>query len=54
MGGSALAIAFHDRCDMVGVTAAIEGDEPHPHHDAVLAFLNSGLVLRWAETELGL
>ncbi len=52
--GSALAIAFHDRCDMIVATAAMGGDQPARHEDAVLAFLNRDLVLRWAEVTLGL
>jgi hypothetical protein len=51
---SALAIAFHDRCDMAVATAAIGGDRPAAQEDAVLAFLNSDRVLRWAEATLGL
>jgi hypothetical protein len=52
--GSALAIAFHDRCDMIVATAALAGNQPAAHEDAVLAFLNSDRVLRWAEVTLGL
>jgi hypothetical protein len=51
---SALAIAFHERCDMVVATAAIGGDRPAAQEDAVLEFLNSDPVLRWAEATLGL
>ena len=51
---SALLIAFHDRCDMIVATAAIASNKPHGHEEAVIAFLNSDLVLRWAEVTLGL
>jgi len=51
---SALAIAFHDRCDLIVATTAIGGDQPGVQEDAVLEFLKSDLVLRWAEVTLGL
>jgi hypothetical protein len=51
---SALSIAFHNRCDLIVATAAIGSDVPSAQGDAVLEFLNSDLVLRWAEVTLGL
>jgi hypothetical protein len=51
---SALTVAFHDRCDMIVATATLGNNDPALQHDAVLNFLNSDLVLRWAETTLGL
>jgi hypothetical protein len=51
---SALAVAFHERCDMLVATAAIDGDRPAAQETAVLDFLNSDRVLRWAEVTLGL
>jgi hypothetical protein len=51
---SALSIAFHDRCDLIVATAAIGGDQPVAQENVVLEFLNSDLVLRWAELTLGL
>jgi hypothetical protein len=51
---SALTVAFHNRCDMIVATAAFGNHGPALQHDAVLDFLNSDLVLRWAETTLGL
>jgi hypothetical protein len=51
---SALSIAFHNRCDLIVATAAIGSDVPSAQEDAVLEFLNSDLVLRWAEVTLGL
>jgi hypothetical protein len=51
---SALSIAFHERCDLVVATAAIGADQPDLQERAVIEFLNSDLVLRWAEETLGL
>ena len=53
-GRSVLAIVFHDRCDMVVATAVVAGDEPAGHENAVIEFLNSEEVQRWAEVTLGL
>jgi len=51
---SALAVAFHDRCDMMVATAVIGGEQPAAQEAAVLAFLNSDTVLHWAEVAVGL
>jgi hypothetical protein len=51
---SALTIAFHDRCDLIVATAAIAHSEPDLQEGAVLQFLSSDLVQRWAEITLGL
>lgn len=51
---SALAIAFHDRCDMVVVTGVVAGDEPAAQENVVLEFLNGAEVRHWAEVTLGL
>lgn len=51
---SALAIAFHDRCDMVVATAVVAGDDLAAHENAVITFLKSEEVRRWAEVTLGL
>jgi hypothetical protein len=51
---SAISIAFHDRCDLLVATAAIGADQPRAQEDVVLEFLNSDLILRWAEVTLGL
>jgi len=51
---SALSIAFHDRCDLIVATAAIASGQPGVLEGTVLQFLNSDLVLRWAEVTLGL
>jgi hypothetical protein len=47
-------IAFNDRCDAIVATALIRGAEPAALEPAVLDFLNSATVLRWAEVTLGL
>ena len=51
---SALAVAFHDRCDMIVATAILGNNDPALQREAVLDFLNRDLVLRWAEITLGL
>lgn len=53
-GASALLIAYNDRCDVVVATAVVAGKEPTVLEPAVLEFLNSGPVMRWAERTLGL
>ena len=53
-GRSVFAIAFHDRCDMVIATSVIAGADPATHENAVIEFLNSEEVRRWAEVTLGL
>ncbi|GJD53101.1 hypothetical protein OPKNFCMD_5872 [Methylobacterium crusticola] len=52
--GSALAMAFHERCDTVVATAVLDGDEPGRQEEVVLEFLGGATVLRWAEATLGL
>jgi hypothetical protein len=52
--GSTLAVAFNDRCDVIVATAAVANGPASKHEPAVLAFLNSDTVLRWAEKTLGL
>ncbi len=45
---------LHDRGGLVVATAALGGGQPGVQEDAILEFLNSDLVLRWAEvTTLG-
>ena len=51
---SVLAVALHDRCDMIVATAVVAGDEPAAHENAVIEFLKSEEVRRWAEATLGL
>jgi hypothetical protein len=49
----ALSLAFNDKCDVI-VATVVAGNEPAAQEAAVLAFLNSDLVLHWAEQVLGL
>ena len=49
---SVLAIAFNDKCDVV--VATVVAEQAQAAERAALDFLNGDLVLRWAETELGL
>jgi hypothetical protein len=51
---TALAIAFNDKCDVVVATVAAERGKLAAAESLALEFLNGALVLRWAETELGL
>jgi hypothetical protein len=53
-GKSALSVGFNDRCDAIVATAVLALDRPAVIEPAVLAFLNSSTVLRWAEVTLGL
>jgi hypothetical protein len=52
--GSVLAVAFHDRCDMVIATAVVDSDDPAAHETAIFKFLNSDEVRHWTEATLGL
>ena len=51
---SALSLAFNDRCDVIVATAVVEGDRPSAQEPNVLEFLNSDLVLHWAESTFGI
>jgi len=51
---SALSIGFNDHCDAIIATALVSVDQPEGVEQAVLDFLNSQTVLRWAEKTLGL
>jgi hypothetical protein len=51
---SALAMALHERCDLVVATAAVAAGQPERQEPAVIEFLNSDVVFRWAETAIGL
>jgi hypothetical protein len=50
--GAAAAIAFNDKCDVVVATVTADADLSQGAQ-AALQFLNSDLVLRWAQAELG-
>ncbi len=52
--GTALAIAFHDRCDLVVATAVFGHGSASELELAVARFLNTGPVLHWLERTLGL
>jgi hypothetical protein len=51
---SALAIAFNDRCDAIVATATVAHDPPTSFEPSVIDFLNSEVIVRWAEVTLGL
>jgi hypothetical protein len=51
---SALSVGFNDRCDAIIATAVTGVERPAAIEAAVLDFLNSQTVLRWAEATLGL
>jgi hypothetical protein len=51
---SALSVGFNDRCDAIVATAVTAPEHASAIEPAVLAFLNSQTMLRWAEVTLGL
>jgi hypothetical protein len=51
---SALAIAFNDRCDAIVATAVVAHDHPEMAEPSVIDFLNSEVIVHWAEVTLGL
>jgi hypothetical protein len=53
-GQSALSIGLNNRCDAIIATVVVPHDRPTAIEAAVLEFLNSRTVLRWAEVTLGL
>ena len=53
-GKSAISVVFNDRCDMIVATAVAPHDQPAMIEPSVMAFLNSGTVLHWAELALGI
>jgi hypothetical protein len=52
--GTAIAIAFNDKCDVVVATVVTDRRRIAVAERAVLEFLNGNLVLRWVERELGI
>jgi hypothetical protein len=44
-----LSVAFNDRCDMIVATVVLPHDRPAAIEPAIMEYLNSGTVLRWAE-----
>jgi hypothetical protein len=53
-GRSVLAIALHDRCDMIVATIVAAGGEAAVHEKAALELFNRAEVRRWVEATLGL
>ena len=53
-GKSAISVVFNDRCDMVVATVVLPHDRPTTIEPVIIEFLNSALVLHWAEVALGL
>jgi hypothetical protein len=53
-GKSAISVVFNDRCDMVAATVVLPHDRPATIERAVIEFLNSAVVVHWAEMSLGL
>jgi hypothetical protein len=51
---SALAVAFNDRCDAIVATAVVAHDLPEAIEPSVIDFLNSKVIVHWAEVTLGL
>src|SRR5436190_12343272 len=51
---SALSVGFNDRCDAIVATAVVAPGQAAEVEPAVLEFLNSRTVLRWAEMALRL
>jgi hypothetical protein len=51
---TALSVGFNDHCDAIVATAVIERGEPTTLEPAVIGFLNSQTVIRWAQVTLGL
>jgi hypothetical protein len=51
---SVLAIALHDRCDMIVATVVAADGDPAAHEKSALEFFNRAEIRRWAEVTLGL
>jgi hypothetical protein len=51
---TAIAIGFNDKCDVAVATVVAERERLAAAERVAIDFLNSDLVLRWAERELGL
>ena len=51
---SALSVAFNDRCDAIVATTVIAHDRPEAIEPSVIEFLNSEVIVHWAEVTLGL
>ena len=53
-GNSALAVAFNDRCDAIVATTLVAHNNPEAIEPSVIEFLNSEVIVHWAEVTLGL
>lgn len=53
-GKSALSLAFNDRCDVIVATVILGHDRHEETERATLDFLNSDVMLKWAQVTLGL
>ena len=51
---TAVAIGFNDKCDVAVATVVADRERLAVAEQHAIAFLNTDLVLRWAEKELGL
>ena len=54
LGGSAISLAFNDRCDMIVATVELPHDRPATIEPSVMEFLNSSTMLHWAQLALGI
>jgi hypothetical protein len=54
LGKTVISVVFNDRCDMIAATAVLGHARPAESEPDVIAFLNGGTVMRWAEATLGL
>jgi hypothetical protein len=52
--GTALAVAFNDKCDVVVATVVADRELPGGAERAALDLLNGENILRWAAIELGI
>jgi hypothetical protein len=53
-GQSVLSIGFNDHCDAIVATAVVGETKPEMVEQRVLEFLNSPIIIKWAELTLGL
>jgi hypothetical protein len=53
-GANLMSLAFNNECDVLVAIATTGVADPAVAKPAVLAFLNSDQVMRWARNELGL
>jgi hypothetical protein len=49
-----ISAAFNERCDMIAATVVLDHEQPDAVEAAVIDFLNSESMLKWAEVTLGL